>query len=212
MMNMILIKEPICQCSCGQLVKTGNNFINGHNMKGKSSPFKGKTLVEIHGEEKAQQLINKHLGNTYSSGRKNSKETLEKMRLGRLGKKDSKETLIKKRASALTPKNIARRTKELEEGIISWPRGESYPESVFREYLESLGAIKGEDFEQEYRVGTYRLDFAYVDEKRYVEIDGKQHLLPEDIEHDRIRDEWLEKQGWIGIRLPAKGLVEYLYK
>jgi very-short-patch-repair endonuclease len=87
---------------------------------------------------------------------------------------------------------------------------ESYPEMCFREFLESLGAIKGVDFVQEHQAGKYRLDFSYVDEKRYIEIDGGQHLLPEAIEHDRIRDVWFEKQGWIGIRLPVKGLYSLI--
>ena len=49
-------------------------------------------------------------------------------------------------------------------------------------------------------------------EKHYIEIDGKQHLTLEAIEHDKKRDEWLQSQGWIGIRLPAKGLKEFLYR
>jgi very-short-patch-repair endonuclease len=48
--------------------------------------------------------------------------------------------------------------------------------------------------------------------KKYIEIDGSQHLFPEAIEHNRIRDVWLEKQGWIGRILPVYGLAEYLYK
>lgn len=74
-----------------------------------------------------------------------------------------------------------------------------------------MGAIKGEDFFQEYQVGRYRLDFAYIDEqgKRGIEIDGGQHLKPEAIEHDRVRDEWLAEQGWTIFRIPAKELYKY---
>jgi len=62
-------------------------------------------------------------------------------------------------------------------------------------------------------IDKYCLDFAYVDEqgKRGIEIDGGQHLLPEAIEHDRIRDEWLTKQGWIIYRIPVKKLDSLIY-
>ncbi len=87
---------------------------------------------------------------------------------------------------------------------------ESYPEKYFREFLEKMGAIEGLDFVQEHQVGKYRLDFAYMAGKIYIEIDGGQHLLPEAIEHDRIRDEWLETQGWVGMRIPVKELPSLL--
>jgi very-short-patch-repair endonuclease len=94
-----------------------------------------------------------------------------------------------------------------------WPKGESYPESIFRSFLESMGAIKGQDFFQEYHVGTYSLDFAYIDEqgKRDIEIDGNQHLLPKRREHDARRDQWLIQQGWIVFRITVKDLYQWLY-
>ncbi|MEK6860820.1 MAG: DUF559 domain-containing protein [Nanoarchaeota archaeon] len=70
--------------------------------------------------------------------------------------------------------------------------------------------IKNCCFFQNYTVGRYRLDFAYPEEKRAVEIDGKQHLEERAIEHDRIRDEWLKSQGWIILRIPAQDLKNFL--
>jgi very-short-patch-repair endonuclease len=44
------------------------------------------------------------------------------------------------------------------------------------------------------------------------EIDGKQHLLPQAIEHDRKRDAYLRKQGWTVMRLSAKRLKHLVEK
>ena len=168
--------------------------------------------------EKSKEKMGKaKLGNTYKVGNKLSEETKEKISTSQLGKKLSTETKEKMRVAHSTPEAVKRQraviVKLLEEGKIGgWPIGESYPEKIFREFLEFLGAINGVDFVQEHHIGTYSLDFAYVDEKRYIEIDGGQHLELEAIEHDRKRDGWLESQGWIGIRLPVKGLKEYLYR
>ena len=104
--------------------------------------------------------------------------------------------------------------KQLEEGTIGWHLSsqESYPESVFRQFLESMGAVKGVDFFQEYSVWRYRLDFVFIDElgKRCIEIDGGQHEWAEQQAHDQIRDEYLKSQGWQILRIPVSVLYKFL--
>ena len=174
-------------------------------------------LGKKHSEETKEKMRNSHLGNTYALGKKHSGESNEKNRKGRLGKKHSDESKEKMRDAHSTPEAVERsRTnivKLIEDGKIGWgsiSHKESYPEKCFREFIESLGYIKGRGFFQNYHVGSYWLDFAFVDEKRYVEIDGEQHLQDWHIEHDKKRDEWFQEQGWVGIRIPAKRLKEFL--
>ncbi|QIG77864.1 homing endonuclease protein [Rhizobium phage RHph_TM61] len=74
--------------------------------------------------------------------------------------------------------------------------GESYAEKYFREVLPGL------DFIQEYTVGPYRLDFAFLNKKIDLEIDGQFHYRdPRTIETDRKRTEYLQSQGWTVIRV-----------
>jgi len=172
--------------------KAADNMVNNGGWN------RGQT-IETDERLKPQQEMMQN--NTFALGYKHTEEEIEKIR----------ESSIKNGGKS------SKRIKKLhEEGKIGWKtlnsHEESYPESVFRGFLESLGAIKGKDFEQEYRVGSYLLDFAYVEEKRYVEIDGSQHLQLDRMKHDKVRDEWLLEQGWVGMRLPAKGLAEYLYQ
>ena len=45
--------KQYCECGCGALVKEGNRFINGHNMKGKFQPMYNKH----HSEETKREVI-----------------------------------------------------------------------------------------------------------------------------------------------------------
>lgn len=79
-----------------------------------------------------------------------------------------------------------------------YSRGESYPETYFKGVLDSNG-IK---YSQEYQVGLYSLDFAILDKKIDLEIDGEQHYLDERIcDSDIRRNQFLEDLGWKIIRI-----------
>ena len=49
-------------------------------------------------------------------------------------------------------------------------------------------------------VGNYILDFYIPNAKLAIEIDGRQHNLPEHFEEDRIRDESLRRSGITVVR------------
>lgn len=75
-------------------------------------------------------------------------------------------------------------------------KGPSYPERYFTE------AFKGLPLVREYRVGLYSLDFANLDKKIDIEIDGEQHYDDARIvEHDLRRTTYLEENGWTVIRV-----------
>jgi len=84
--------------------------------------------------------------------------------------------------------------------VINHSCKESYPEKVFRIALESEG-ITG--WQQNYRVGIYAFDFAFIDSKIDVEIDGGTHSLEKVKRIDERRDAWSSNQGWTVIRFPA---------
>ena len=50
-------------------------------------------------------------------------------------------------------------------------------------------------FRHEHPVGPYVLDFYCMSARLGVEVDGPVHDEPEQIEHDRVRDEWLRAHG-----------------
>lgn len=74
----------------------------------------------------------------------------------------------------------------------------SFPEWYFMNILNEREI----QFQYNYPVGRYRLDFANPSTKRYVEIDGEQHYLDKRIvEHDLERNNVLKELGWCCIRI-----------
>ena len=78
---------------------------------------------------------------------------------------------------------------------------ESYPETVFKSYLKDRGYDQKYLIIQEYSMFPYFIDFAFVDIKLAIEIDGSQHLVPERMEKDKLKDQLLVDNGWKVIRL-----------
>lgn len=77
---------------------------------------------------------------------------------------------------------------------------ESYPEKIFREALERRNII---GWTYNHPIKRYSLDFAFIEQKIAVEIDGGTHNLPEVILKDKLRDETLNRLGWTTIRYTA---------
>jgi DNA invertase Pin-like site-specific DNA recombinase len=54
---------------------------------------------------------------------------------------------------------------------------------------------------REYSVFPYFIDFAFLNEKIAVEIDGGQHLLPDRKNSDIVKDKVLNENGWKVVRV-----------
>ena len=78
---------------------------------------------------------------------------------------------------------------------------ESYPEKVFREALQRNNIV---GWTYNYPILRYALDFAFIEEKIDVEIDGSTHNDPDVSVKDSIRNEKLTQLGWKVIRFTAK--------
>lgn len=66
---------------------------------------------------------------------------------------------------------------------------------MFKKYLEEREYDKRYLIIQEYSMFPYFIDFAFVDIKLAIEIDGSQHLLPERMEKDKLKDQLLMDNG-----------------
>jgi very-short-patch-repair endonuclease len=80
---------------------------------------------------------------------------------------------------------------------------ESYPEKLFREKLEKENIL---GWTQEYPILRYSLDFAFVDLKLDIEIDGGTHTSESVIKKDFERDRRLRELGWTIIRIKASDI------
>ena len=79
----------------------------------------------------------------------------------------------------------------------------SYPKKCFQKILEDNGLDKKYLIYREYSVFPYFIDFAFINEKIAVEIDGSQHLLKERKERDDEKDKLLTNKGWKILRIAA---------
>lgn len=98
--------------------------------------------------------------------------------------------------------------KEHPEDTIWRKRNEpSYPEKCFIKFLTDYGYSEKYYIERERSVFPYYIDFAFLDAKVAVEIDGSQHILDEEQkERDKKKDELLNSLGWKVLRITAKSV------
>lgn len=81
----------------------------------------------------------------------------------------------------------------------------SYAEKYIITLLEDL---KISNITREYKISKWFIDFADVDRKLALEIDGKQHNLPERKASDLIKDTYLQSNGWTILRIKWKKITK----
>lgn len=90
-------------------------------------------------------------------------------------------------------------------GMSRWNNEPSYPETFFMKVIENEFSDK--DYKREYNVGIYSLDFAWLDKKKVIEIDGDQHQrFKEYKERDQRKDKFLVEKGWEILRIKWKDM------
>ena len=60
--------------------------------------------------------------------------------------------------------------------------------------------FSGLKFRRQQVIGNYIVDFVCFSKKIIIELDGSQHMKASNKLQDKIRDQWLKKQGFIVLR------------
>ena len=68
--------------------------------------------------------------------------------------------------------------------------------------------LNGLHFRRQHPFGPYVLDFYCASFRLCIEVDGAQHGLREQRDHDARRDAWLAEQGVTTIRIPARDILD----
>lgn len=118
-----------------------------------------------------------------------------------LNKKHSEETK-KKISESMKTAHKERRAHNI--GECRWKCEPSYPEKFFIDVIKN--EFQDQNYIREYYFLGYSLDFAWVDKKFEIEIDGEQHEKIENQIHDQQRDKILEENGWKTLRIKWKDM------
>lgn len=85
-------------------------------------------------------------------------------------------------------------------GASRWNNEPSWPEQWFMQVIEN--EFEDKNYQREYSFGRFALDFAWVDKKKCIEIDGEQHQRFDDYkERDERKDSLLKENGWEVLRI-----------
>ena len=125
-----------------------------------------------------------------------SDETRQKLSKAGKGRKHTQET--KEKLSKIRKEFLAENPEMVPYKLNHYSNGPSYPEIYWKGILDAHNI----NYVEEYPVSFYSLDFAIIDRKIDLEIDGSQHYLDERIiESDKQRTKYLESFGWTVIRI-----------
>ena len=78
-------------------------------------------------------------------------------------------------------------------------------ESVFWQTAKGNGL--GQKCRRQYIIGEYIVDFFFRQSMTIVELDGGYHFTQEQIEEDRIRQDWLERRGYKVLRFTNEQIL-----
>lgn len=84
------------------------------------------------------------------------------------------------------------------------------PEKILWSHLRNrrLGNFK---FRRQHSIGSYVVDIYHHDSKTVIEADGDVHFaLEKQVEHDRVRQSWLEAKGFLVLRYNNVDIVNNL--
>lgn len=88
-------------------------------------------------------------------------------------------------------------------GESRWNNEPSYPEKWFMTVIEN--EFEDKNYQREYPFHIFSLDFAWIDKKKCIEIDGDQHQRFNDYKaRDQRKDTKLKEDGWQVLRLVWK--------
>lgn len=82
-------------------------------------------------------------------------------------------------------------------------RNKSTPQEIYL-WVKIKNSQLGEKFRRQHSIGGYIVDFYCPNKKLAIEIDGSQHFIKENIEYDKIREDYLKEIGINTLRFTNK--------
>ena len=202
-----------CACGCGEYVKEGNKFVNGHNKPtlGLKSKFKDKSYIEIYGEEKAHKISNKiresKLGEKNPACRPEVKIKISENRKGLLTGNDNPNYWLGKKnrgqSDRMKSNNPALRSDVREKSrnrmLKKWKEKGNVKIGINEErLLNNIETLINKRITRQYQIIGYVVDGYIPEDNIVIEIDEKHHydrqgnLRERDMRRQQLISESLE--------------------
>ena len=136
------------------------------------------------------------------------KRSTRRLRNLRVEKKDSKSPLLLGEGQG----EVKNMTEALRYKLNSIGRARAFRKDMTDGEQKLWSRLRGKQQEYYFRrqtpIGKHIVDFMCWKEKLIVEIDGWQHLTPKGKEHDRLRDQFLRRQGFRVLRFNSVEVLD----
>lgn len=179
---------------CGREAKNNNSNVQ-HTIRCNSNPNK---IEQPNRSGKNNPMYGKKGTNQFISGTMttHSQLTKDKLKLANTGKRHTQHT--KDKLSKIRTQYLIDNPDKVPYVLNHYSKGRSYPEVYWKSILDNNNIT----YIQEHRIHLYSLDFAILDKKIDLEIDGSQHYNDDRvIASDIKRTKYLEENGWTVIRV-----------
>jgi very-short-patch-repair endonuclease len=184
----------------GEVYKSSRAITGEREYRRKRAELGDKRSCKFCGKEFTAKGIGGHVSRCNSNP--NAKSTHIKVGKGRKGSVMSDEA-VKKISASMKKAHSEGRAWNI--GKSRWNNEKSYPEKFFQKVIDNEFINK--KYECEYPIGIYSLDFAWVELKKAIEIDGDQHERFEEYkQRDERKDKLCAENGWQVLRIKWKDL------
>lgn len=192
---------------CNKICKNKNS-LKQHEIRCLTNPNKIISQFSLYNEKlKIGEVIKEH-SNQFTKALAEgttvfvSDETKLKLSIVAKGRKQTDEQK-KKTSDSMKKAHTEGRAWNI--GKSRWNNEPSYPESFMMKVIEN--EFEDKNYVREFSVSIYSLDFAWIEKKKVIEIDGAQHeRFQEYKDRDERKDSLLKDLGWQVLRIKWKDL------
>ena len=193
--------------------RKNENSLRNHERLCKANPTRQSTYVETHQTEITQARLDAGYANQFTKAKQLglpapivTNETRNKLSINTTKNNLSRDASVNAKISE-SMKTAHKEGRAWNIGKSRWNNEPSWPEQFFIQVINN--EFNDKNYTREHPIGVYSIDFAWVEKKLAIEIDGDQHQRFESYrERDARKDKLLADNGWKILRIVWKDMYK----